>query len=152
MGIKIDGPNRQTGNITGKISNDNAKIGGNSKSSFSSHLKRQSSQNQDEMLQNMAKEIVKQGERLTDKVDISELKAYKRMISEFLEEAIRSFAKFSKESFMDRRGRHRLYAIVKKVNSELEELTEEILKQEKDHLKIIGKIEDIRGLILDMII
>lgn len=53
---------------------------------------------------------------------------------------------------MDRRGRHRLYATVKKVNTELEVLTEEILKSERDHLKIIGKIEDIRGLILDMVI
>ena len=152
MGIKINGSNRQTGNVAGKINNENTKIGSNSKSSFNSHLKRHASQNQEEALQNMAKDIVNQGERLSDKVDISELKAYKRMISEFLEEAVRSFAKFSKESFMDRRGRHRLYAIVKKVNVELEELTKEILNKEQDHLKIIGKIEDIRGLILDMLV
>jgi uncharacterized protein YaaR (DUF327 family) len=53
---------------------------------------------------------------------------------------------------MDRRGRHRIYTTVKKVNAKLEELTEEILKQEKDNLKIIGRIEDIRGLILDIIL
>lgn len=152
MSIKINGPNRQTGNIQGNINKESTRIGSSSKSSFSSHLRQQASQNQDEMLHNMAKEIVKQGERLSEKVDIAELKAYKRMISEFLEEAVRSFARFSKESFMDRRGRHRLYAIVKRVNSEMEELTQEILKQEKDHLKIVGKIEDIRGLILDMLL
>ncbi|NLY17368.1 MAG: YaaR family protein [Clostridiaceae bacterium] len=152
MGIKINGSNRQTGNLKGTIKTENTRIGSSNKSSFNSHLKRQTSQNQDEILQNMASEIIKQGERLSEKVDISELKAYKRMISEFLEEAIRSFARFSRESFMDRRGRHRLYSIVKKVNSELEELTKEVLKKEKDHLKIVGKIEDIRGLILDIII
>lgn len=152
MGLKINGSNRQTGNVAGKINNDSGKVSNDGRSSFNSHLKRQQSQNQDELLQNMAKDIIKQGERLSDKVDISELKAYKRMISEFLNEAIRSFARFSKESFMDRRGRHRLYATVKKVNTELEVLTEEILKSERDHLKIIGKIEDIRGLILDMVI
>jgi uncharacterized protein YaaR (DUF327 family) len=89
---------------------------------------------------------------LTEKVDIAELKAYKRLISEFLEESVRSFMNFSKESYMDRRGRHRLYATVKKVNESLEELTKEVLSSEKDHLKILGKIEDIRGLILDIIL
>ena len=51
---------------------------------------------------------------------------------------------------MDRRGRHRIYSTVKKINKNLEELTQEILKSEKDHLKILAKIEDIRGLILDI--
>ncbi len=151
MGMKINDTNRQQGNITGKINSGSNKVG-NRINSFGSQLKRQSSQNSDEMLQNMAKNVVKQGERLTDKVDISELKVYKKMISEFLEEAVSSFARFSKESFLDKRGRHRLFAIVKKVNTKLEELTEEILVREQDHLKIIGKIEDIRGLILDMLI
>ena len=97
----------------------------------------------------MAQDIVKQGERLSDKVDIAELKAYKRMVSEFLEESVRGFSRFSRESFMDRRGRHRLYATVKKINESMEELTKEILSNEKDHLKILGRIEDIRGMVLD---
>jgi len=152
MSIKINGSNSQTGNIKSNINKENTRVGSSSNSSFSSQLRHQAFQNQNEMLKSMAEDIVKQGERLSGKVDIAELRTYKRMISEFLEEAVRSFARFSKESFMDRRGRHRLYAVVKRVNSELEELTQEILKQEKDHLKIIGKIEDIRGLILDMIL
>ena len=53
---------------------------------------------------------------------------------------------------MDRRGRHRLYATVKKVNEKLEELTKEVLSSERDHLKILGRIEDIRGLILDIVL
>ena len=53
---------------------------------------------------------------------------------------------------MDRRGRHRLYATVKKINESLEELTKEILNNEKDHLKILGRIEDIRGMVLDIIL
>jgi len=72
------------------------------------------------------------------------------MISEFLEEAVRGFAKFSKESYLDRRGRHRIFAIVKRINQNLEELTQEVLKKERDHLKILARIEDIRGLILDI--
>jgi len=71
---------------------------------------------------------------------------------EFLDEAVRGSSRFSKESFLDRRGRHRVFATIKIVNEKLEELTREVLSSERDHLAILGKIEDIRGLILDLVL
>lgn len=152
MGLKIDNSGRRAENLSGMANSGNIHVDGRNQSQFSSHLKRQSADNLDEMLKKMAQDIIKQGERLSERIDIAELKVYKRMLSEFLDESVRGFAKFQKESFMDRRGRHRLYATVKRINENLEELTKELLKSEKDHLKIIGKIEDIRGLILDIIL
>ncbi len=104
----------------------------------------------EERLLQLARDVEAQGKRLADRVDIPELKAYKRMVSTFLEEAVAGFGKFSKESFLDRRGRHRVYATVKTVNEKMEELTREVLKAEKDNLAIAGRIEDIRGLVLDL--
>jgi uncharacterized protein YaaR (DUF327 family) len=37
------------------------------------------------------------------------------------------------------------------VNEELEDLTKEVLKEEKDNLKILRSMEDIRGLLLDIV-
>lgn len=152
MGLKIDGSNKHPSGTTGKVGSGNFQVEGKNQSHFSTMLKKQTSDNMDETLKRMAQEIISQGERLGEKVDIAELKAYKRMVSEFLEESVRNFARFSKESFMDRRGRHRLYATVKKINESLEELTREVLNKEQDHLKIIGRIEDIRGMILDILL
>ena len=152
MDLKIDSSNRNQRNIIGRVNTESSKIAGQKYIEFGTHLQRQEAQNLDEALKQMAQDIIKQGERLTEKVDIAELRAYKKMISEFLDEAVRGFAKFSKESHMDRRGRHRIYSIIKKVNSNLEELTQEILKSEKDHLKILARVEDIRGLILDILL
>jgi hypothetical protein len=152
MGLKIDSSDRRSTSAGSKINTGNLQVDGKGQSQFSSTLKKQTSQNMDEELKKMAQDIIKQGERLADKVDIAELKAYKRMISEFLEESVRGFARFSRESFLDRRGRHRLYATVKKINESLEELTKEVLNNERDHLKILGRIEDIRGMILDIIL
>lgn len=152
MGIKIDGSGQPSTGTGSKVNTGNLHVDGKGQSQFGSTLKKQTSQNMDEMLKKMAQDIVKQGERLGEKVDIAELKAYKRMVSEFLEESVRGFAKFSRESFMDRRGRHRLYATVKKINENLEDLTKEIISNEQDHLKILGRIEDIRGMILDIIL
>jgi uncharacterized protein YaaR (DUF327 family) len=152
MDLKIDRQNISQKNITTRGTTESNKVVGENSTTFDSHLQKQGSLNLNESLKKMADDIIKQGERLSQRVDIAELKAYKRMVSEFLNEAVRGFAKFSKENHMDRRGRHRIYTTVKKVNAKLEELTEEILKQEKDNLKIIGRIEDIRGLILDIIL
>ena len=57
---------------------------------------------------------------------------------------------FSRENFLDRRGRHRVYGIIRQVDKNLDELAEELIKDEKDNLKILGKIDDIRGLLLDI--
>lgn len=152
MGIKIDGSSQHSTGTGKKVGTGNLHVGSRDQSQFSSTLKKQTSQNMDEMLKQMAQDIIKQGERLGEKVDIAELKAYKRMVSEFLEESIRGFARFSRESFMDRRGRHRLYATVKRINESLEDLTKEMISNEQDHLKILGRIEDIRGMILDIIL
>ena len=57
---------------------------------------------------------------------------------------------FSRENFLDRRGRHRVYGIVKEVDKSLDDLAQELLKDEKDNLAILNKIDDIRGMLLDI--
>ena len=119
---------------------------------FRSQLIRVEGETQEERIKNLAAMIFDQGEKLGKKVDIGELKVYKRMISEFLEEAVGNSHKFSKESFLDRRGRHRVYATIKRVNTEVENLTKDVLNNEKDNIKILQRIDDIRGLIMDILL
>jgi len=102
-------------------------------------------------LRALANEIVEQGKKLSDKIDIRELRAYKKMIAGFLDEAVGNSRKFSKQSFLDRRGRHKVYAIIKQVNEELDELTKEVLSGEKDRIMILKRLDDIKGLILDIV-
>jgi len=153
MALKIDrSPERKPQNITGKIDRDIKKVNDKNETMFSSHMDRQFSESQDEELKKKALEIEKQGKRLASHIDVSELKAYKKLVMEFLSEAVRGSSRFSKDSFLDRRGRHRVFATIKIVNEKLDELTREVLKSEKNNLAILGRIEDIRGLILDLIL
>ena len=55
-----------------------------------------------------------------------------------------------KKKQINKRGRHRVYGIVKLVDKNLDELASELVKDEKDHLAIVGAIDDIRGLLLDI--
>ena len=118
--------------------------------SFLSAVKNAEDRNVVERLRIKADEIAAQGEKLADKVDIRELQIYKKLVSDFMDEAVGNSRKFSKQSFLDRRGRHKVYAVIKKVNEELDELTREVLQGEKDRLKILKKLDDIKGLILDI--
>ncbi|NLB79814.1 MAG: YaaR family protein, partial [Clostridiaceae bacterium] len=99
-----------------------------------------------------AQEIEKQGKHLASHIDVSELKAYKRLVMEFLDEAVRSSSRFTKDSFLDRRGRHRVFSTIKIVNEQLEHLTRDVLDSERDNIAILGRIEDIRRLILDLVL
>lgn len=104
-----------------------------------------------EKLERMIEEITVQDKKLAEHMDIKDLKKYRAMVADFMNEVVSRSHKFSRENFLDKRGRHRVYGIVKKVNDNLDELAQEIIKKEKDHLKILAKIDEIRGLLLDII-
>ena len=96
-------------------------------------------------------EITQQGEKIGKRMDIRDMKKYRALIKDFLNEVVTRSHKFSRENFLDKRGRHRVYGIVKLVDQTLDELATELLKDEKDHLVILGKIDEIRGMLLDII-
>lgn len=122
----------------------------NTSETFDVKLKRASSENYQTRIAELIKQIEDQSEKLSKKIDIKELKIYKKLVSEFLDEVVNNSHKFMKENKLDRRGRHRVYAIIKKINEDLEDLTQEILKEEKNTLLILQKIDEIKGLILDI--
>ncbi|AEV70465.1 YaaR family protein [Acetivibrio clariflavus] len=131
-------------------SSEHKKTSNVNSNTFQSQLRKLEGQNLEERIKCLVDKITEQGQKLAKKVDVKELKIYKKLISEFLDETLNNSRKFLKESFVDRRGRYRVYAIIKKINSELDELTKDVLSTEKDNLRILQRIEDIRGLILDI--
>ena len=104
-----------------------------------------------ERLSVMMQEITMQGEKLGKHMDVLDLKHYRRLIQEFMNEIVNRSHKFSRENFLDRRGRHRVYGMIKRVNVVLDELAGELIKEEKDTLAILSKVDEIRGLLLDII-
>lgn len=99
----------------------------------------------------MMEEITQSGKRLGKRRDIRDMKHYRALIQEFLNEVVSRSHKFSRENFLDRRGRHRVYGIVRLVNENLDQLAAELIKDEQDHISILNKIDEIRGLLLDIL-
>lgn len=104
-----------------------------------------------ERLSAMMKEITMQGKKLGKHMDIRDMKHYRRLIKDFMNEIVNRSHKFSRENFLDRRGRHRVYGMIKRVDTVLDELAGELIKDEKDALAILSKVDEIRGLLLDII-
>ena len=98
----------------------------------------------------MMEEIVMQGDKITKRMDVKDMRRYRALIKDFMNEIVNRSHKFSRESFLDRRGRHRVYGIVRLVDEKLDELAQELMKEEKDEIAILAKVGEIRGLLLDI--
>ena len=101
-------------------------------------------------LNQLMTQITEQGERIAKHTDIADMKRYRELVKDFMNEVVNRSHEFSRENFLDRRGRHRVYGIVKLVDKNLDDLATELFKDEKDNLTILSKVGEIRGLLIDI--
>jgi len=101
-------------------------------------------------LKDMKQDIDEQGKRLGERVDVKEFEKYRRLIREFLDEIVSNGYTFSREDAYASRGKHRYIATVRIVDEKLDALGKEVIKEHADKIEILNKIDDIRGLLLDL--
>ncbi|MBO4290529.1 MAG: YaaR family protein [Lachnospiraceae bacterium] len=101
-------------------------------------------------LNSLMEEITMQGDKLAKRRDVKDMKHYRGLIKDFMNEIVSRSHNFSRENFLDRRGRHRVYGIIRLVDQNLDELAQELMKDEQDHIAILEKIGEIQGLLLDI--
>lgn len=144
MDIKV---NQITGTTPVDTQQTVEKSDGTFKFTLASHIEEAELQ---EKLNGLMSDITTQGEKLAEHMDIRDMKKYRELVKDFLNEVVNRSHKFSRENFFNSRGRHRVYGIVKLVDKNLDDLAGELVKDEKDHLTILSKIGEIRGLLLDV--
>lgn len=118
---------------------------------FSRQLVDLTHQQQEERARRQLEEIREQGERMVKRADIRELQKYRSMVSKMLEDVVSGAYSFQKSGWFDARGRHRMFAIIKKVNGRLDELAQQMISDQKDNLQLLDAVDDIRGLLVDLI-
>ena len=124
-----------------------ADTNGDFKFMLASHIQESELQ---EKLSGLMEAITAEGEKLSKRRDVKDMRHYRGLIKEFLNEVVTHSHAFSRENFLDRRGRHRVYGIIRLVDENLDQLAQELMKDEKDNLAILNKIGEIRGLLLDI--
>lgn len=103
-----------------------------------------------EKMNSMMKSIEVQGEKLAEHRTIDDLRKYKKMVKEFMEEAVNSGLQLEEQRGFNRRGRTKVYKIVKEVDNRLTQLANDVINKEKTRLDILGKVGEIQGLLINI--
>ena len=104
-----------------------------------------------ERLSELMSEITAEGEIIAKRKNIKDMRKYRGLVKDFMNEILNRSHKFSRQNFLDKRGRHRVYGIIKLVDKNLDDLAAELLKEESDNRSILAKIGEIRGLLIDLL-
>lgn len=103
-----------------------------------------------EKMTKFVEEIEEQGKKLSENRTVDELRKYKKMVKEFMEEAVQNGLQLEEQKGFNRRGRTKIYKIVKEVDSKLIDLANTVLDKEKTRLDILSKVGEIQGLLINI--
>lgn len=82
----------------------------------------------------------------------SGVKKYRRLVASFIREAMGQTYELNEETHWDRSGNRKSYITVRNINKALEELTEEVMTREKKQIDLVARLDEIRGMLLDLYI
>lgn len=104
-----------------------------------------------EQLSQMMQQISMQGDRLSKSMTVRELRQYKLLVKQFLEETARRGVNLRDTRGWDRRGRSKRYKLLEEIDRELLDLADEMLESEQGRIDLLHKIGDIRGMLINLL-
>ncbi|QNB47266.1 DUF327 family protein [Thermanaerosceptrum fracticalcis] len=101
-------------------------------------------------LDEILKKLDEAGQRLAKNFSVYDMKLYKETLKKFLYNTLGRVYDLKEETGWTRQGRPKVYQRIEMINGELEELSRLVLAEQKDSLKILEKMDHIRGLLVDL--
>lgn len=103
-----------------------------------------------ERLSTMLEGIKDQGKVLSEKKTVDNLMKYKKMVKEFLNEAVEHGLNLEKRGGFRRGGRSRILKLVSQVDKKLLEVTDAVINDEKKGLNVLTLVGEIEGLLINI--
>ncbi|WP_026689362.1 YaaR family protein [Alteribacter aurantiacus] len=103
-----------------------------------------------EKLQQLLTKIDDQGKALAESRTIDELRAYKSLVKEFMDDAVKLGLSLEERQGFNRRGRTKVYKIVREVDRKLLDLTDAVLNEQKKGLHVLSSVGEIKGLLVSI--
>lgn len=119
--------------------------------SFADAMVQQDAQRTQEQLQQKLQEIHLQGDRLAKVMTVRELKLYRQMVKRFLEDTVKRGIGLKELRGFDRRGRTKRYKLLDEIDAALVSMAEELLESEQGRIDLLGRIGEIRGLLINLL-
>ena len=101
-------------------------------------------------LDRLLKQLDELGQRLIKSFSVYDLKAYKETLGGFLKETLGRTYKIKEETTWSKKGKTKVYQIIQKINGELEEMSVLVISKQRDQMKLLAKLDQIRGLMIDL--
>lgn len=117
---------------------------------FSSQLSQQEQSMSREEMEKLLEKIDEQGARLSKTPTFDELRSYRELVKNFVNEAVSRMYSIRSRSGWDRFGRQKVYTTVRKIDDELEKMAEKIRIGQADSLSIVAGQDAIRGMLVDL--
>lgn len=105
---------------------------------------------QGQELQEFLTRLEKKGQQLAESFSLRDLSDFKDMVKSFLRSTFGQSRRVSEESFWDFQGRPKVLSRINDIDKALEELGQKVLDTQAKPLEILGQIDEIRGLIIDL--
>lgn len=118
--------------------------------SFADMMQQRDSQASQEELQQRLQDIYRQGERLSKSMTIRELRLYRTMVKQFLEDTVRKGVAIRDTRGWDRRGRSKRYRLVEEIDEALLILADELLQSEQGKMQLLNTVGEIRGMLINL--
>ena len=137
-------------NTLGPAPMEDKRESGSQGQAFHRHMSNVNTAEYEKYLSTLSENIQQQGEALTQRMDLAEFQKYRELIMELFQETASNSYMFFKQEKFDARGRHKIMAVIRKVNNRLDELAALILEEQKDNLQTLSIVDDIRGMLVDL--
>ncbi len=102
-------------------------------------------------MQEILKEIDRLNEKLSRSLTVQDLMSYKKMVKRFLTDATARAYSVKQERGRNRRGRSLLISITT-IDTEVEELIEDFVRNRKEPVEVLATLDKIRGMLVDLMI
>lgn len=137
----------EIGRINRKTAIQNERKVTGDKKDFSQSFNKERERKSGEQLKKMIDDIKKRGNRLVITKTYGDVVAYKKMIKEYLESVLKFMYDTKKDiSFWQTQ----YFVTVETIDNMLEELTKDLLGDERENINVASTIDEIQGLIVDI--
>lgn len=118
--------------------------------SFSDMMHQQDERATQEQLQRILQQIHLQGDRLSRSMTVRELRQYKLLVKQYLEETARRGVQLRDTRGWDRRGRSKRYKLLEEIDEQLLTLADDLLENEQGRIELLHKVGEIRGMLINL--
>ena len=118
--------------------------------SFQQQMNEQERDEYQKKIRTLFDEINESGPSLMKKRDMVVFEAYREKLSTLMDEILHHAYLFQPEQVRDGYGRQKIFATITVVDQKMQQLGEDLFAQNGEQLNLLSRVDEIRGLILDL--